>query len=352
MAEDLEKGGNIEVEAKFALPTDARFCIPVEIENTRSATKDSGDNLLDSCKINEKIPEWFEVINSIKQKRLKLLNEYKKYWTITSNWATVEIKLREKEQERFDSINANNVKIENSKIINVFWQNILVCKTLIDNTKFTTIQVPKVLKWKRYEDTYLWGQLLKTNHLPKEFLENRLPREFLEREITEDFINIWQDFIRDRNGEIMVNIPAIPTYDNPKEETDIARECLKRWFNWINIYYTIIFCEIVKEYLWKEYVNFELHEANKNKEWYEEIHKKIKEIEKKFWINFWITTDEFSSYWHAFIELGIYKDRKWNISGFFRDIDAVFGAVGGVSTLSLGWNPGAWDYDFTWRPSI
>lgn len=285
------------------------------------------------------------LLQFISSRRRSLLEEYKSKWTVSINWANLSVSLDERDKQTVNSINPDDVNIINSKHINISWESIEVSELMINNTAFVAIQVPRFLKGKRLRDTYIWKQLADNSDLPPDYLDQK---------IDNDYMIYWKTNAKDSAGNNIVNISSYNTW----AKTDAVRECMKLWFNTSNIVYEVILWELIKERFWEDYVNFLWTKADKDEKkddntfWYTETHPKIRQIESEFWIDFGITSDNFTSSWYVFRDYWVYKNKDWKAYGFLRGHNALGGAVGGVASLFLSWHSGDSNARLSFRPSV
>ena len=288
---------------------------------------------------NEWLTENMSLTWFITSRRLALLDQYKNDGTVDVNWATLEVNLSESDKNWVNTLNPDDIEIKSEKNIIVSWEKLSVSEVLINGISFMAIQVPEFLKWKKLRETYIWEQLAKNSDLWEDFLD---------QEINNDYIIYWKTYIKDNNWDNVINISSY----NTSSDTDAVRECMKLWFNTSNIVYEAILWELIKKYLWDEYVSFEWVKADKDESWYEKLHPLIEKVEEEFWIDYWIKTDNFSSQWYMFRDYWVYKNSSWTIRGFLRGNDAYGGAIGGAVSLLLRWRSGGSSGDLSFRPSV
>jgi hypothetical protein len=129
--------------------------------------------------------------------------------------------------------------------------------------------------------------------------------------------------------------------NNKADSTDITRECLKEGMIPMNIDQSMLLCELIKDSLWEEYVNFIWYKANSDEDWYEDIRKKYQEIDKLLWTQFhYFDQDEISEDWYQYVmrDYGVYLDKNWTPKGFLRGgfhSHSFNSSIGGVSSVGL-----------------
>jgi hypothetical protein len=203
------------------------------------------------------------------------------------------------------------------------WDKLLIQPMMLDGVEYTALKIPSSVKEMKVLD------------LSSQFMDKQGNDWFPQMDMNVSaWEALWSEWLvleknntKADNGKTKVNIQAY----NKSADTDVVRECLLKGIKPMGIVQTLVLREIIKQWLWDEYVNFQWYKADSDQPWYQDIREKITKIDDFLGINF----ADYNSNGDIIRTRWIYRDKNNNINAFIRGAGDADGCLGGVASLGL-----------------
>ena len=210
------------------------------------------------------------------------------------------------------------------------WGSLLIQPMMIDGVEYTALKIPTSIKEMKLSD------------LSSEFMNKENNQWFpqmamyptVQQALDSEWLVLAKHNTKADDGTTKVNIQ---TY-NTSADTDVVRECLLKWTKPMGIVQNLVLREIIKQWLWDEYVNFEWYKADSDEEWHQKKREMISKIDDYTELNLWEYVDVWNGKTYVVRNWWLYRDKNNNLNAFLRGYDADDGCMGGVASLNLNWN--------------
>lgn len=206
------------------------------------------------------------------------------------------------------------------------WGSLLIQPLMIDGVEYTALKIPASIKEMKLSD-------LSSEFMKKEnngWFPQMAMYPTVQQALDSDWLVLAKHNTKADDGKTKVNIQ---TY-NTSADTDIVRECLLKGTKPMGIVQNLVLREIVKQWLWDEYVNFLWNKADSDENWHKNIKKLIEDIDAYTWLSF----GDYTTLWdteYIVRNLWLYRDKNNNLQAFVRGHSADYGCMGGVASLYL-----------------
>jgi hypothetical protein len=139
------------------------------------------------------------------------------------------------------------------------WDKLLIQPMMLDGVEYTALKIPSSVKEMKVLD------------LSSQFMDKQGNDWFPQMDMNVSaWEALWSEWLvleknntKADNGKTKVNIQAY----NKSADTDVVRECLLKGIKPMGIVQTLVLREIIKQWLWDEYVNFQWYKADSDQPW-------------------------------------------------------------------------------------
>lgn len=256
------------------------------------------------------------------------INKLKSDWKMEVDWWEIDVNLTTLEKNWLREITNSEIKVLRTlrKDINIEWnrEEFYVVQLEIRWLKYTAVEVPNILRNAPLWEMQMW-KVLKWYSWNEWFPKIDLNQWIWSRWIIQETENHkWPDWKKHTNIQVM----------NQWKSTDVVREVAKLWMKTISVRESIVLWEIIKYWLWPDYMNFLWYKADEWQNWYDEVRKKIEKIDEYLWMKFW-EYKPIDGKTYVIWNCWIYIDSKGNPRAFIRGNDDDLGCTGGLFSLRL-----------------
>lgn len=212
------------------------------------------------------------------------------------------------------------------------WGSLLIQPMMIDGVEYTALKIPTSIKEMKLSD--LSSELM--NKENNQWFPQMAMYPTVQQALDSDWLVLAKHNTKTDDGKTKVNIQ---TY-NTSADTDVVRECLLKGTKPMGIVQNLVLREIIKQWLWDGYVNFEWYKADSDEEWHQKKREMISKIDDYTELNLWEYVDVWNGKTYVVRNWWLYRDKNNNLNAFIRGGSAGGGCVGGVASLCLYWGVG------------